>query len=35
MGADLERVLVTEEEIRLRLGELAVDIWSEIGRAHV
>jgi len=29
MGADLERVLVTEEEIRLRLGELAVDIWSD------
>src|ERR1017187_1358256 len=29
MGADLERVLVTEEEIRLRLGELATDIWRD------
>jgi len=29
MGADLERVLVTEAEIRLRLGELAVDIWRD------
>src|ERR1017187_7492505 len=29
MGADLERVLVTEEEIRLRIAELAVDIWGD------
>ena len=29
MGADLERVLVTEEEIRFRLGELAADIWRD------
>ena len=29
MGADLERVLLTEEEIRRRVGELAVDIWRD------
>jgi hypoxanthine phosphoribosyltransferase len=29
MGADLERVLVTEEQIRLRLGELAAEIWRD------
>jgi len=29
MGTDLERVLVTEEEIRLRIAELAVDIWHD------
>ena len=29
MGADLERVLVTEEQIRERLGELAVEIWRD------
>ena len=29
MGADLERVLVTEEEIRVRLAELAVEIWDD------
>ena len=29
MGADLERVLVTEEQIRLRIAELAVDIWHD------
>ena len=29
MGADLERVLVTEEEIRVRLGELATEIWND------
>ena len=29
MGADLERVLVTEEEIRLRIAELAKDIWRD------
>ena len=29
MGADLERVLVTEEEIRVRLGELAGEIAAE------
>src|SRR5450631_4789172 len=29
MGADLERVLVTEEQIRLRIAELAVDIWGD------
>ena len=29
MGADLERVLVTEEQIRLRLGELAAEIWGD------
>lgn len=29
MGADLERVLVTEEEIRLRLAQLAIDIWRD------
>jgi len=29
MGADLERVLVTEAQIRLRLDELASDIWRD------
>ena len=29
MGADLERVLVTEEEIRLRIADLAVEIWAD------
>jgi hypoxanthine phosphoribosyltransferase len=29
MGADLERVLVSEEEIRLRVGELAAEIWRD------
>src|SRR6188768_913182 len=29
MGADLARVLVTEEEIHRRLGELAADIWRD------
>ena len=28
MGKDLERVLVTEEEIHARLGELAQEIWD-------
>ena len=29
LGSDLERVLVTEAEIRLRLDELAADIWRD------
>jgi hypoxanthine phosphoribosyltransferase len=29
MGADLESVLVTEEEILRRIAELAVDIWRD------
>jgi hypoxanthine phosphoribosyltransferase len=29
MGTDLERVLVTEKEIHLRLGELAVEVWRD------
>ncbi len=29
MGADLERVLVSEEEIISRLGELAADVWRD------
>ena len=29
MGADLEKVLVTEEEIHARLDELATEIWAE------
>jgi hypoxanthine phosphoribosyltransferase len=29
MGADLERVLVTEGEIRVRLDELAGQIWND------
>jgi hypoxanthine phosphoribosyltransferase len=29
MGADLERVLITEAEIRRRLGEIAIDIWRD------
>ena len=28
MGADLERVLISEEEIQRRLGEIAQDIWD-------
>ncbi|WP_048698095.1 hypoxanthine phosphoribosyltransferase [Nostocoides australiense] len=28
MGADLERVLITEEEIQARLAELAREIWD-------
>jgi len=31
MGADLERVLVTEEEISLRVSALAADIWRDYG----
>ena len=29
MGADLEKVLITEEEIQARLEELAAEIWAE------
>jgi len=29
MGADLERVLITQEQIRVRLGELADQIWRD------
>ncbi|WP_137122250.1 hypoxanthine phosphoribosyltransferase [Segeticoccus rhizosphaerae] len=29
MGADLEKVLITEEEIQTRLGELAEQIWAD------
>ena len=29
MGADLERVLITEEQIGVRLGELADQIWRD------
>jgi hypoxanthine phosphoribosyltransferase len=29
MGADLEKVLITEEEIHARLDELATEIWAE------
>src|SRR5450756_1528267 len=29
MGADLERVLVTEAQIQVRLGELAADVWRD------
>src|SRR5674476_1302578 len=29
MGADLERVLVTEAQIQVRLGELAADVWHD------
>ena len=29
MGADLEKVLITEEEIHARLAELAQEIWAE------
>ena len=29
MGADLERVLLTEEQIIARLDELAADIWRD------
>ncbi len=29
MGADLEKVLITEEEIQARLGELAQQIWAD------
>ena len=29
MGADLEKVLITEEEILARLDELATEIWAE------
>ena len=29
MGADLEKVLITEEEIHSRLDELAAEIWAE------
>ena len=29
MGADLEKVLITEEEIHTRLDELAAEIWEE------
>ncbi len=28
MGADLEKVLITEEEIQARLAELATEIWE-------
>ncbi len=28
MGADLEKVLITEEQIQTRLGELAQEIWE-------
>ena len=31
MGADLEKVLITEEEIQTRLGELAQEIWDHYG----
>jgi hypoxanthine phosphoribosyltransferase len=29
MGADLDRVLVTDQQIQARLAELAQDIWAE------
>ena len=29
MGADLEKVLITEEEIHARLDELASEVWAE------
>jgi hypoxanthine phosphoribosyltransferase len=29
MGADLEKVLITEEDIQTRLGELAEQIWAD------
>ena len=29
MGADLEKVLITEEEIHARLAELAEEVWAE------
>ncbi|QDO89889.1 hypoxanthine phosphoribosyltransferase [Ornithinimicrobium ciconiae] len=29
MGADLEQVLFSEEQIQARLGELAADIWAD------
>ena len=29
MGADLEKILITEEEIQARLAELAEEIWAE------
>jgi hypoxanthine phosphoribosyltransferase len=29
MGADLEKVLITEEEIHARLAELASEVWAE------
>jgi hypoxanthine phosphoribosyltransferase len=29
MGADLEKVLITEEQIHARLDELAAEIWAE------
>jgi hypoxanthine phosphoribosyltransferase len=29
MGADLEKVLITEEEIHARLEELAAEVWAE------
>ncbi|MEP6630956.1 MAG: phosphoribosyltransferase family protein, partial [Lapillicoccus sp.] len=29
MGTDLEKVLLTEEQILARIGELATDIWRD------
>ena len=34
MGADLEKVLITEEQILAKLDELAAEIWAEYDAAR-